>query len=305
MTRTPDDIWRFPSLDTLGTELSSLESTERKRGYRRRILAAAPVAVAAVVALVLVLPGKPAGALSTINQAPAAAIRSRTVQFASAIDITRGGRLIRRFQQGGEADFAARRYRTALTAASNAEGLELRSVAGILYAAQTRGPQRAARARRWLAVRLSPHQRAALAAAPEADAVTDPLRILQKLRTPVSRVGRATIDGTRTTAYRATTSMDALLRASGFVHLPPVDRHVGADVTVWLDAAGRPRRVKEVLTGSSAAGAVSLVMVMNMSGYGRPVTIQAPASVAAFRALRSGPPRPLAGAPTRIFESLL
>lgn len=311
-----DEPWRLPALKRLASEFGELERVRggrpaRSRPPRRRLagLVAPPAVVAAALAVLFALQSGPAGALSIINQAPAAAARSTYVRFSSGISLTRNGRELIGFSQTGQIDFAHGDYRTSLSIAQADATIEWLTVGGVLYLSTRHQPQRGSSRIQRLAFRLTPAQRRKLASAPESDAITDPLAVLRLLantRAPVKRVGSATLDGVPTTRYRLATDLAAILRASssgGRGHA--AYRRVDAVLDVWLDKQGRPRRVKETLTGPASEGAIELRTTIRFSGYGSPVGIQAPAGVTPEPTLAGGLPKLLTGTPSHAFERLL
>jgi hypothetical protein len=316
MADEPRDPWKLPALDRLGVELSRLETegpaadtaTAKPRRSRRLILV--PSGVAAIVAaLVLALnSGGPAGANSVINRAPAAAIRSAAVQFRSSIAISVGHRTLRRFAQSGGIDFASGAYQATFRLVGTTLASEVRSVGGVLYFADTSSTVGRTTRPRWTAARLSAAQQRALGSAPESDAITDPLavlRVLANTHAPVSRIGASSTDGIPTTQYRASTDLYSILSASGQTNrIPTAYRTIGATLDVWLDHKGRPRRVLETFTEYSPRS-VELRVALAFFGYGVPVAVVRPKAAEPNGTLRTGPPAPLVGGPSHIFESLL
>jgi hypothetical protein len=306
-----DKAWGLPALGELGSELHELEQA-RGGGHARSGaplkrfagLIGAPVVTAIAILVVLTLESGPAGALSVINQAPSAAARSTSVGFASAISETTGGHKLLGFSQHGQIDFARGEYRTSLSTAQANATLEWRTVGGVVYFAANQQRPRDSRGGHWVAVRLSPGQRANLASAPESDALTDPLAVLRLLantRAPVLRVEATALDGVAVTRYRLSTNLAAMLRASSSGGGHAAYARVGAILDVWLDRQGRPRRVEETLRGR---GGIELHTAIAFSGYGEPVRIEAPAGVTPEPTL-AGVPRLLTGTPSRVFERLV
>jgi hypothetical protein len=311
MTMDPRNPWRFPSLEELGSGFDRLErsehrSAEPRRRARSRLVAlpAVGAVLAGAIALVLAV-GGPAGAVSKINRAPAAAIRSRSVRFHSVIYIFEGAQQVAHLTQDGEIDFAQSAYRAVTQ--RGGEQHEWRSVGGVFYVTQARASS--SRHGGWVAVRLTRGQRAKLALAPETDAVTDPLavlRILADTHAPVGLVERGVVDGVPASRYRAATDLGSILRASDPAAKPrPIYRVVGAALDVWLDRQNRPLRVVEALEGASVHGEIAMRTVITFSAYGSATDIRAPANVQPTRSLRAGPPTPLVGGPTHIFERLV
>jgi hypothetical protein len=314
MSDDTHDNWRLPVLQRLGAQFKQLEAEQADASpmrTRRRELLLIPAGVSAtVISVVLLLSSGGANARSVINEAPTAAIRSASVQFRSTISIAVGGGTLQRFAQSGALDFARKAYRATLHLAGTKTADELRSLDGVLYVAGTNDASSATRRHtRWTAARLSPDERTALAFAPESDAITDPLailRVLADIRAPVSRVESGSVDGVPSTRYRASSNLYSVLGASDPSKPHPLAyRQVPATLDAWLDHAGRPRHVLETFSGGTARNPITMRVAIEFLAYGRPVPISAPKGVTPTTTLRSGPPAPLIGAPSRIFEHLL
>lgn len=316
MSEHPRDPWRLPSIDAFGAQLRERENRDhatwlaREERKRRRSPLRPGAALAAVLAALLFLvSGGPASAISIINRAPAAAIRSVSVAYRSVINVALGGQPRAQFAQHGQVDFATGDYTTTLTSKRAGADQERRVVDGVLYIAAHGYNRLSARASGWTAVQLNRNQRSALASAPESDALTDPLallRLLGNLKAPAHRIGHGTIEGASVTDYRVASDLAALLQASAPGTPTPADyRSVRATLGVWLDHAGRPRRVTERLSAPSTSGLVALEDTTTYSRYGEPLRVEAPTGVQINPEFRGGLPVPLVRAPSRIFEILL
>jgi len=116
------------------------------------------------------------------------------------------------------------------------------------------------------------------------------LALLEANSSGLTKLGSASIDGVATTEYRARVD---LTKASA--KAPPQVRKVlqqvlswyggahSVPLQVWIDGQARVRRVKETFTlnpnvGSMAAstGAVHVVMTVDLSNYGVPVSVTVP-----------------------------
>jgi hypothetical protein len=308
MSLQSHDPWQLGVLDRLGAQLRELERAEETRRRRRRVSISGGLVAALVAAFAFLDMGQLAHALSPINRAPAAAAASQSVHFRSTITIALNGRPQERFTQYGEIDFARRNYRTTLQL-GHGEAIEQRRVDGVLYVAQVPGGRGRHAPIRWRAVPLAHEASATFASAPESEEFTSPLVLLDELggtRAPVEVVGREDIDGVPTTRYRLQTSLASLLSASPGVGSQPASyRAVGATLTVWLDAQGRPKGVDEAVAGASPAGRVGITTVTDFTGYGQPVAVRAPIRRSVTAKRRIVAPSPLAASPGRFFERLL
>ncbi len=297
------DPWRFPALERFGEQFVERSPPSRPVYLTRLPAAALAVVVLAAVVTALALQGGLARAVSVVNRAPAAAKRSRSVAFSSTIQVSAAGRLLRTFSQQGEIDFAGGGYQTVLGASGSTTALI--SVGGTLYVQRsTHGAARSG----WVAVPLTAAERKQLAAAPESDALTDPLallRILERTRAPIHDLRAGVVTGVDAKCYLFATPLGELLRlSSGRLELPAQLRRAGGTFEVCLDADGRPLTVAETLKGAAASGGVLLTADVVFSSYGEPTAIAAPAAVRR-QARPVGTPQPLFGGPTRIFERLL
>lgn len=314
MTPDPLDDWKLPALDELGEQFRRLEKAERAKAKAKRnrlLLAPAVAFVITVAVLALVQRGEVAHAGSIINRAPAAAIKSSSVRFQSTISVTAGGHEIRSFAQNGEIDFAKGSYRTILhlNGGAASSGVEYRSVGGVLYLGLPLATGPPPSRPRWVAVRLSGPQRAILASAPESDGLTDPLallRILAHTHAPVSFVGTTSIGGVSARHYHVETDFAELLQASsGSAMKATAGRPVTASLDVWLDDKGRPRRIVELLSGTSSRSVIALQATTTFTDYGSRTHIHPPPGVRPSPTLGGDLSRPLIGGPGRVFLRLL
>lgn len=293
------DPWRLPALQRFGSQLED-------RPHRRRATIPAVVVAAAISGAVLLaamgLRGGSAGARSIVNQAPAAAVRARTVSFRSLVHVADGTRTLRSFLQTGAIDFASGDYRTRVRPLDGATSTEWVSLNGTLYlsqAARTGGLRTP-----WVAVQLTPAERRALASAPESDALTDPLamlRILRDTKAPATRTGTTLSAGVEAACYTLATTLAEVFEASTGHPAPGVFGGVRATFIVCLDALRRPLSVTEAVSG---VGGARLTAQVAFSGYGAPARIAVPDG-AAHDTRRVDTPQPLFGGPSRIFEGLL
>jgi hypothetical protein len=283
----PRDPWRLPTIVRLGDQLRELEragrpSTARRSGLSRRAIGifGAAIAVAVACLLLIFVSGRSAQARSIVNQAPAAAQGSGTVRFQSALTVQVAGRPRDGITESGAIDFKTGAFTTTVRFGHAARVFERLSSGGVLYAAAL--PLASAhhpRGTRWLARPLPPRAHGAVPF--EGDAFTEPasvFRALSGVRGPVRSIGRETLGGVVSTRYRVLTNLETFLGPSqGHIENPRAYRRVKASLDVWIDARGRPLRVKETFTGPSAAGPTTMTTVIGFSGYGRPLSVSTPA----------------------------
>jgi hypothetical protein len=253
-----------------------------------------------VVAIVLILTtGRTAQARSVVNDAPAAAERSGTVRFQSVLTVTVDGHPRDGITEQGAIDFTSNDYATTVRFGNASQVLERRGTGGVLYAAE-RGLRLGAHSPRihWVGARLQSGRLGTFAS--EGDAFTDPpsvFRALAGIRAPVRPVGHENVNGVPTTRYHLLTNLEAFLRPSaGHIQNALAYRRVQAALDVWIDARGRPVRVRETFTGPSVSGLTTMTTVVRFTGYGRPVSVRAP--IGAIVKSAQGPlPNPLAAGP--------
>jgi hypothetical protein len=304
VTPRPYDPWRLPTIRRFGVQLRELETGPRTpaipwSGVSRRVilLSGAGIAAALTCILLILTSGRTAQARSVVNAAPAAAERSGTVRFRSVLTITVDGHPRAGITEQGAIDFASGAYSTTVRFGNVGQVLERRGVGGVFYAAERR-PRAGPRPEhvRWIA---TPLQRGALSS--ESDAFTDPtsvFRALTAVRAPVRQVARQSLSGTPTTRYHLRTSLASFLEPSaGHIQNPLVYRRVQASLDVWIDMQGRPLRVDESFAGPSASGPTTMTTVVRFTGYGRPVSVPAPARSLVGPASATAPENPLVTAP--------
>lgn len=300
--------WQTPALERFGEQLREAERAETqaaaRRPERRRL---PPARAAAVIAVLAVLAGAlavvPAGALSPVNHAPAAARQSGSVQFDSALQVSLNGRALTHFTEAGELDFMTGDYATTLSLTG--ESIDRRRVGDVFYGRQLHAHGRAS-SERWHAVHIE-QAPDGFDRVPGGYTLIDPqvvFRVLAGSHFAVTRVGQQEIAGAHTTHYRLSTSLAAFLSAEG----GPVDdlakyETVQATVDVWLDAKDRPRRVQASFEGPGRLGTATMTSVIDFANYGEPVTVRPPAATDVSR--RSAASTALLGDPLEAVELLL
>jgi len=308
MSPSSPDPWRLPTVERFGAQLRDLENASRTGSPnpgpglpRRAVLASSAGVAAALVAIVLILTtGRTAQARSVVNEAPVAAERAGSVRFQSVLTTSVNGHRGAGITEQGAIDFTTGAFVTTLRFGNANDVVERRSVGGVLYTAQRRVHPRPRPARiHWAATPVQRGTRGALAS--ESDAFTDPpsvFRALAGIRAPVKQVGHENIDGVPSAHYHLRTNLASFLGPSaGYVQNPLAYRRVRADLDVWIDARGRPLRVIETFTGPSSSGRAVMTTVVRFTGYGRPVSVMAPASGDIKSSKGTAPPNPLAAGP--------
>ena len=259
--------------------------------------------VLALVAAVLEVVA-PAGALSPVNHAPAAAMRSRSLRFASSLQVSLNGRPLTHSTEVGELDFATGDYATTLSFAG--ERFDRRRVGDIFYGRELRAHGRASSGR-WHAFHVGASPGGS-DPAPGGYTLVDPqvvFRVLAGSHSAVTQIGHQELAGAQTTHYRLFTSLAAFLSAEG-VSVGNLEQYqtVQATLDVWLDAMDRPRRIQASFAGAARLGGdATMTTVIDFAGYGAPVTVRPPAAFADSR--RSAAAAALVGDPLRAVELLL
>lgn len=308
-----DDRWRLPALERLGAQLREAEDAERHAGARRarpwRPISLRVAVLLAALALIAVALNvvTPAGALSPINHAPAAAAQSKTVRFNSVLAATLNGHRLTRFTQHGELNFATGDYETTLNRADTSERIERRRVGGVFFGVQSHVGEKAPHVR-WHAIRVGGRPGEARPA-PGGYTLMDPqvvFRVLARSHSAVNVVGHEALNGTPTTHYRLSTTLAAFLAAEGS---SPAEvssyESVGATMDVWLDRQGRPRQVRASFVGPSRFGNATMTTLADFTDYGAPATVRPPSHVAVSSRSDTASLGALGGDPLREIELVL
>lgn len=312
MTRE-NDRWRLPALERFGAQLREAECAEPQAAAQRpsrwrpsRTRAAAVVAGLALIAVVLDAV-TPAGALSPINHAPAAAAQSKTVRFNAVLEVTLNGRRLTRFTQHGELDFATGDYETTLNRPDTSERIERRRIGDVFYGVQLHTDERAPQAR-WHAIRVG-GKPSEVAPAPGGYTLMDPqviFRVLARSHSPVSVIGHEELDGTPTTHYHLSTSLAAFLAAEqGSVVDVSSYESVDTTLDVWLDKQGRPKQAKASFAGLSRFGKTTMTTLADFTDYGAPVIVRPPSHAPVSPRNDAASLGALGGDPLREIERLL
>jgi hypothetical protein len=260
---------------------------------------AALAAVAAVLEIVA-----PAGARSPVNQAPIAAERSKSVRFSATQEITVGGRPVTNVTETGQLDFETGAFATTLIVGEGHGRIERRRIGRTLYFKYVSADPRRRRHDRWIAIRVSPNSLRSFSP-PGGYTLIDPqviFRVMADSRSPVTRVGRGRVHGVEATQYRLSTSFKAFLAAEQGHSL--ANSHGSGGMTtldVWLDARGRPVRVRGTLLSMSEHA--KMTTGVDFAGYGEPVTVRPPPPTSIGSRAIQGLPSTL-GDPARAAERL-
>lgn len=309
MSPDPRDPWReLPTRERFGQAMRDLAQEDERRAslplrLRARTVIASSGGIAAVfvVALLVLTSGHPAEALNIINRAPAAAERSGSVRFRSALRISVDGHPKAGITEHGAIDFKTGAYTTQARLADSGQILERRSLNGVLYSAHHDALSTHVR---WTAT----HLRGGTFAT-ESDAFTDPpavFRALAGIRAPLHRLGHQRLEGVPTTHYRLPTNLAAFLgKSAGYVENRAAYRQVTATLDVWLDSRGRPRQVAETFSGPSASGRTTMTTSVRFSGYEQPVSVGAPPSGQVRFTHGAAQANPLAALPAALLARLL
>jgi len=236
-------------------------------------------------------PNSPATSSASASDAVAAAYARTTAassaKFGLSADVT-GGPVKQPIHvtATGVIDFA---HRTSdLTAQLPGAGqVEVRYLAGVLYAklpASLAAMLPGGKAGNWLSLdlnALSQQQLGTSLQQLEAAAPSDPSQVLSFLRgagTDVKDAGPATVGGIATTRYTTTIDLDkaaAELPGKARAGLARLEQHLGVHrlpAQLWIDGAGRLRRMSVGLPGGSASGQITFTL----SHFGTPVHVSAP-----------------------------
>lgn len=282
MTDPDSKRWRTPSLDRLGDELRKLEEAENRLPDRRRPLShwrakvvGSWAAIAAIVGtgITLALTGGAALARSPVNRAPAAAERSRSVQFTTIVSVEGSGAANGTLREHGAIDFVRHALESTATSNTGQAAIRRLSVNGVFYAMASGSAAGAPRSN-WIALR-APRTGAGAAEALGSEALTDPPSLLAALaatRAHVVDLGPTTLDRQQVAQYRLRSKVMSLypdIKRSEFSSVGAVP----VTLNVWLDNAGRPVQVQERFAPRADA---TLQVVTRFSSYGTPVVIAAP-----------------------------
>jgi len=280
VSRPKPNPWDLPTLHAIGAPYTEAQDERARRGvrsrqrlWRRAALAGAGLSAALLAGVLALFSGGPALAHNILGEAPAAAERAGSLAFRSTLTIRVDGQRRPGLAEEGAIDFVTGTYATSTRFDNTDSQIDRRSVNGVLYSSHGRAAA-SATATRWYSAPIAK-------GAPggfdyESDAFMDPpslFRTLAHISSPVRRVGEQTIEGSRCTVYRLSTNLAAFLRPSaGHFQNPGMYRRVRARLEVWVDRQGRPRQVLETFS----AGATVMRTAVTFSGYGQPVTVNAP-----------------------------
>ncbi|HZQ57413.1 MAG TPA: hypothetical protein VFA84_05240 [Acidimicrobiales bacterium] len=240
-------------------------AAEPRRPRRRAVVLGALATAAAVVAAVAATAlasggtaGHPPAGTAAVFAAAATTQAARTADI--SVTVTTGGMSL---SGQGAADLASGAGDFMVDLPGSFGQLEVRSTGGTLYLHVPPALTALAGGKAWASVK-------APAPDPTSPITFDATWLLDRLRTvagPVTTVGTGdTVHGDATTHYRATVD----LSTTGAPRTVPVD--------VWVDAAGRLRKLTASLDASSTplAGLGTVQLSTELWGFGTPVEVTAP-----------------------------
>lgn len=251
-------------------------------GRRTRLAVAVAVAASVVlwVSLVSSHNGLNSDRLSAIRRAPDMALKSQRFEMTMTISLVPRQGPVHYTTESGQLDAAHNRASLLLpdVVSPLPGGLRVISQGDVLYLLLTGSGQTRFPGKRWVAVKLDS---VAAAQGAAVGPIPDPLSVLAGLRGvegAVRPAGHATVDGTPTTAYKATIDLNAVLKAVGPDRVAQVQalQRLGSPelpVEVWLDSKGRPRQLK-VDADLGAQG--SIAVDVKFGNFGRPLIIGIP-----------------------------
>jgi hypothetical protein len=235
--------------------------------HRRLVAFIALAIVAAVVAAVLATRSAGVSAATPLKSAAARSEAQRSVAFTATTTVMAGAQALTVERLAGQTDFHAHVGQFSVEVDAGATGTVryFGMVAYVQYPALdlSGGGQ-------W--VQLNATDMASGPAAAAALGGGDPTRSLRLLEGVVGRptvVGSESVDGTATTHYRALLDVDAATGSRGLPRLT-------ADV--WLDAAGRVRRLDYQIDSTLRGAPTVNVESLRLTSFGAAVGVVAPPS---------------------------
>ena len=250
--------------------------TRRKR-FATGILATLLTVACAVVVLNVVTP---AGASSPVSRSPREAEKAGTVRFTSTLEVSIRGLRLDRSVEEGALNFQTGDYESKLSLGTLGERIERRLVGRVLYLGQFEPARHPVSPVPWHGVRLlggvsdnSP--------APGSYTLIDPQVVLNVLGGAPSQpaiVGRESVGGVATVHYRLDTTLYTFLNAqrAPSAYIRSLNDSPGA-LNVWLDQAGRPRRVEAAFAFSGPRGTNTMRAITQFADYGGAVKVVPPA----------------------------
>ncbi len=195
-------------------------------------------------------------------------------------------------------------FASTLTVGETNEPIERRRAGSTLYLRRVRTDSQQLNTVKWAA--LGVRQGSLVSFSPPGGyAPIDPqvvFRVMAETRSPVAIIGRDQINGVRTTHYQLATSLEAFLRAEqGTPSTAALGQQAAARLDVWLDARGRPARIKASFLGRHGA---NMTTVVDFAAYGMPVHVRVP-PLSAILPSGSDKAHITLGDPARAIERLL
>jgi hypothetical protein len=320
MTHDVNDPWRTRAMEEFGAQLRELEqrAAVRSRRRRRRIAVGALTApaLAAVIAVLLLTGGgrpgtkgggrpavvmggaeQPTRAATAVNRAASAAAAAGSVRYHATTKVEVRNHGVSSLSATGVIDFSRSSYAATIINSNSMITIDRLATNGTLYAREDRPG--ATRPGRWIAIPLPTKDLSGATALSGSQALTDPPGLLTAMSIVTEQphpAGTAVIDGVETTEYRLTTPLAYLL---GGGPLPPAVARRQVGLVVWIDVAGRPRRVVETFLGSS--GEATLTTQIHFYGYATSVRVTPPVADVLRVAAGSKIPDPIGPAMTSVF----
>ena len=181
-------------------------------------------------------------------------------------------------------------YTAKETVAGSTFDLQLRSANGTYYVSGVPGLSRISHGKRWVRIDVADAEQAQGLTGLQNPASSNPAEFLKYLRTvgSVSSAGTATIDGVKTTEYRATLDFDRYAklvpssqRAAASQTVATLEKLMGTHtlpVTAWVAANHELRRMQISVPECIEGARVSIAMTVDLSDYGNVPSVSVPAA---------------------------
>jgi hypothetical protein len=259
-----------------------------------RLMIAAVAGMTASVGFAACGSGSGLGSLGLVSKAYADTIGTNSAQVAMNVDISANGHP-QQASSTGAVNWTTKEAQFTITATGAAAPIQERLVNNMVYVQVPPADQAKTEGKSWVEATTgaASDQSQGLNKLIQPDDPQGALQVLQSQSSQVTRVGKDTINGTSTTHYRAVydvtkansgaspTQIQQFLQATGSTTIP---------VDIWLDAAGRVRRLvlslsviklPQSATAAEQAQAQSVLplritVTTDLSAFGTPLTVTAP-----------------------------